>query len=278
MKNLGKWSIAALCGILSMFLLTACGQQSPSGTEKGSSSQKEITLKVGASPVPHGEILNSVKDQLSKEGIKLQVVEFTDYVQPNMALNDGELDANFFQHQPYLDQFNKDRGTKLVSIGTVHLEPMGLYSSKISSLSGLPDGAQIAIPNDPTNGGRALLVLQSAGLLKLKDGVSITATPQDIVSNPKNIKISELEAAQLPRSLDDVDAAVINVNYVLQAGIDPHKALFTEDSHSPYANIVAVRSGDENRPELKKLMDALHSPEVKSFIQEKYKGAIVPAF
>lgn len=278
MKKWYRWTAAAACGIFAAALLTACGQQAPSGTGQGSSSQKGVTLKIGASPVPHGEILNTVKDRLAQEGIQLQIVEFTDYVQPNMALNDGELDANFFQHQPYLDQFNKDRGTKLVSMGTVHLEPMGLYSSKISSLSELPEGAQIAIPNDPTNGGRALLVLQSAGLLQLKEGVSITATPQDIVSNPKNIRISELEAAQLPRSLDDVDAAVINVNYVLQAGIDPHQALFTEDSHSPYANIIAVRAGDENRPELKKLMDALHSPEVKSFIEEKYKGAIVPAF
>ncbi len=278
MKAFVKFLSAASIFVLSAGLLAGCGTGNASKPASSSSSGKEVTIKVGATPVPHAEILNSVKDTLAKEGVKLEIVEFTDYVQPNVALNDKELDANFFQHKPYLDQFNKDRGTKLVSIGSVHIEPMGIYSSKLTDLKAIPDGAKVAIPNDPTNGGRALLVLQSAGLLKLKDGGTITSTLQDITENPKNLQISELEAAQLPRSLEDVDIAVINVNYALQANLDPQKALFTEDKDSPYANIVVVRAGDENRPELQKLIKALQSEQVKAFIKDKYHNSIVPAF
>lgn len=277
MKKSTKWLTAAAAALLAAGLLTACG-----GSQKQAASSaapaKAITLKVGASPMPHAEILNAVKDNLQKEGITLDVVEFTDYVQPNLALNDKELDANYFQHKPYMDQFNKDRGTQLVAVGNVHLEPMAIYSHKLKDLKDLPDGAHVAIPNDPTNGGRALLVLQSAGLIKLRDGAPITATPQDIAENKKNLQFSELEAPQLPRSLDDADISVINMNFALEAKLDPTKALFIEAKDSPYANVVAVRKGDENRPEIQKLVKALQSQEVRDFLKEKYKGAIIPAF
>lgn len=254
------------------------GQASKSSASAAGSSSGAVTLRVGASPVPHEEILNFVKDKLAKEGVNLEIVTFNDYVTPNLSLNDGSLDANFMQHQPYLDEFNKQRGTDLVSVGKVHLEPMSVYSNKIKDLKDLPDGATVAIPNDPTNGGRALLVLQSAGLIKLRDGAPITATPEDIASNPKNLKFSELEPPQLPRSLSDADIAVINSNFALEAKLNPKDALFTESKNSPYANIIAVKKGNENNPAVQKLVKELNSQEVKDFINEKYKGAIVPAF
>ena len=237
------------------------------------------TLTVGASPVPHADILNVVAPQLQKEGITLKVIEFSDYIQPNISLNDKELDANFFQHKPYLDSFCKDRGLKLASLVAVHIEPMGVYSHKVKNVADIAEGSEVAIPNDPTNGGRALLLLQKAGLLKLKDGVAEKATVQDIAENPHNFKFQEVEAAQVPRTLDDVDAAVINTNYAMQIDLVPTKdALIMEDSTSPYVNIVAIRAGDENRPEIQALIKALKSEEVKNFINEKYKGAVVPAF
>lgn len=208
----------------------------------------------------------------------MEIIEFTDYVQPNLALNDKNLDANYFQHKPYLDEFVRSRNLKLVSAGAIHLEPMSVFSKKIKDLKDLPDGARVAIPNDPTNGGRALLVLQSAGLIKLRDGAPITATPQDITENKKNLQFSELEAPQLPRSLEDADISVININFALEAKLNPKDAIFTESSDSPYANIVAVREGDENRPEIKKLIEALTSQESKDFIEKKYNGAIKAAF
>ena len=233
---------------------------------------------MGVSPVPHAEILGAVKDKLAKEGINVEIIEFTDYVQPNLALNDKNLDANYFQHKPYLDEFARSRNLKLVSAGAIHLEPMSVFSKKIKDLKDLPDGARVAIPNDPTNGGRALLVLQSAGLIKLRDGAPITATPQDVTENKKNLQFSELEAPQLPRSLEDADISVININFALEAKLNPKDAIFTESSDSPYANIVAVREGDENRPEIKKLIEALTSQESKDFIEKKYNGAIKAAF
>lgn len=277
MKKSLKWIALASAGILAAGLLSACGSEK-SAAPATSAAGKEVTLKVGASPVPHAEILNAVKDQLKKDGVNMEIIEFTDYVQPNLALNDKELDANYFQHKPYLDQFCKDRGLSLVSVGNVHLEPMSVYSSKYKDLAELPDGAHVAIPNDPTNGGRALLVLQSAGLIKLNEGAPITATPQDIAENKKNLQFSELEAPQLPRSLEDADIAVINMNFALEAKLDPAQAIYTESKDSPYANIVAVRAGDESRPEIQKLMKALQSQQVKDFLQEKYKGAIIAAF
>ncbi|MDQ0205177.1 MetQ/NlpA family ABC transporter substrate-binding protein [Pectinatus haikarae] len=266
--------------VMMLFAFTGCGANKDQAADNSSSGSTEKTvLKIGATPVPHAEILEQVKDDLAKEGIDLQIQEFNDYVQPNMALNDKELDANFFQHTPYLENFDAEHNMTLVSAAGIHIEPMGLYSHKIKKLDELKNDAQIAIPNDPTNGGRALLLLQQANLIKLKDGVGVKATVQDIVDNPKNIKIQEIEAAQLPRSLDDVDAAVINTNFAVQASLTPTKdALVIEDASSPYANIIAVRKGDENRPEIKKLITALQSEKIKKFIADKYKGAIIPAF
>ncbi len=269
-----------LVGLLVIGLLgiaiAGCGGDAK---EAPKSSGKATVLKVAATPVPHAEILNIVKPLLAKDGIELQIIEFTDYVKPNLATSDKEVDANFFQHKPYLDKFVADRGLKLSSVAAIHIEPMGVYSRKLKSLSDIESGSTIAIPNDPSNGGRALMVLERAGLLKLKEGVGVNATPRDIVDNPKNLKIVEIEAPQLPRSLDDVAAAVINTNFALEAKLNPTKdALFMEPKDSPYANILVIRTGDESRPEIKKLIAALQSHEVRKFIEEKYQGAIVPAF
>ncbi|MWV14896.1 methionine ABC transporter substrate-binding protein [Pseudomonas sp. L-22-4S-12] len=242
-------------------------------------AQAADTLRVAATAVPHSEILEFVKPALAKDGVDLQVKVFTDYVQPNVQVAEERLDANFFQHQPYLDEFNASRGTKLVSIAGVHVEPFGAYSSKIKTLAELPQGAQVVIPNDATNGGRALLLLQKAGVIKLKDGAGITATVKDIAENPKAIKVRELEAATLPRVLAQVDLALINTNYALEAGLNPTKdALVIEGSDSPYVNILVVREASKNDAALQKLAKALHSAEVKTFIADKYKGAVVPAF
>ena len=236
-------------------------------------------LKVGASPTPHAQILELIKPQLEKEGITLQIVEFQDYVQPNLALAEGELDANYFQHVPYLNQFAKDHNLDLTYIAKVHIEPMGVYSRKIKSLKELSDKAIVAIPNDPTNGGRALLLLQQAKLITLRKDAGLTATELDIAKNPKHLQIKPLEAAELPRALEDVDAAVINTNYALLAKLVPTKdALVMEGSQSPYANILAVRTKDKNNPALKKLAKALTSKVVKDYLLETYKGSIVPAF
>ena len=273
--------------LLTAFLMTlalaGCGDSGKPAASSNSAAPAagaKTTLKVGATPVPHAEILEIVKPLLAKQNIDLQIVEFSDYVQPNLALNDKELDANFFQHEPYLDNFiSEHKELKLKNAGGVHIEPMGIYSKKIKELTALPDGASIAIPNDPTNGGRSLLLLEKAGLLKLREGAGVKATVQDIADNPKNLKFQEVEAAQVPRTLDDVDAAVINTNFAMQVNLVPTKdALFMEDKTSPYVNIVAVREGDEKRPEIEALMKALTSKEVKDFIDSKYKGAIVPAF
>ncbi|WP_427184212.1 MetQ/NlpA family ABC transporter substrate-binding protein [Bordetella bronchialis] len=236
-------------------------------------------LVVAATQVPHAEILAFVKPALAKEGVDLEVKVFSDYVQPNLQLVDKQVDLNFFQHQPYLDTFNQDRKANLVAIAKVHVEPFGAYSRKIKNVSELKSGATVAIPNDPTNGGRALLLLQKQGLIKLKDARNIRATPLDVVENPKKLKFQELEAAMLPRSLDDVDLALINTNYALEAGLVPTKdALFIEGSDSPYANVLVARPDNRNQPAVQKLVAALHTPEVKQFILEKYKGAVVPAF
>ena len=272
-----KTIIASVAALALTGFITGCGDDKKSAAPAPKDS-RAVTLKVGVSPVPHAEILGAVKDKLAKEGVNVEIIEFTDYVQPNLALNDKNLDANYFQHKPYLDEFARSRNLKLVSAGAIHLEPMSIFSKKIKDLKDLPDGARVAIPNDPTNGGRALLVLQSAGLIKLRGGAPITATPQDITENKKNLQFSELEAPQLPRSLEDADISVININFALEAKLNPKDAIFTESSDSPYANIVAVREGDENRPEIKKLIEALTSQESKDFIEKKYNGAIKAAF
>lgn len=269
-KNMKRRSLISLClcAIAAGGLLTACSDKA---VENG-------VLKVGASPVPHADILKAAQPMLAKEGVKLEIIEFTDYVQPNMALADKELDANFFQHKPYLDNFAKERKLQLESLVAVHIEPMGVYSKKVKDIKEVADAAKVAIPNDPTNGGRALKILADAGFFTLKEGVGVNGTPADIVDNPKKIQIVEMEAAVLPRALDDVDFAVINSNYALGVNLNPMKdALFMESKDSPYANIVAIRSGDK-REDLQKLAKALTSPEMRKFIEEKYQGAVVPAF
>lgn len=271
---------------LTVVIFTGCApkqeaqaEQTAAPAQPQQETAKATVLKVGATPIPHAEILNFAKPLLEKQGINLEIVEFQDYVQPNTALDDKELDANFFQHQPYLDNFNKEKGINLVSAGKVHVEPLGLYSKTLENIADLKDGSTIAIPNDSTNAARALLLLQKNGIVKLKAGAGIEATEKDIAENPKKINIQPLEAAQLPRVLEDVDAAVINTNYALPANLNPVKdALIIEDKDSPYANIVTVRSGDEARPEIKKLIEVLNSAEVKKFLEDKYQGAIVPAF
>ena len=236
-------------------------------------------LTIGATAVPHAEILAFIKPQLAKEGVNLDVKVFTDYVQPNVQVAGKKLDANFFQHKPYLDEFNKAKGTDLVAVVGVHIEPFGIYSAKCKSLAELKNGAQVAIPNDPTNGGRALLLLQKVGLIKLKNPDNIISTPRDIVENLKQLKITELEAAMLPRVLKQVDLALINTNYAMQAKLNPRRdSLAIEGDDSPYVNIIAALPGNANSEPMKKLAAALTSPEVKKFIEDKYKDAIVPVF
>ncbi len=245
----------------------------------GATQAQAEKLTIAATQVPHAEILEVVKPVLAKEGVELDIKVFSDYVQPNLQVADKQLDANFFQHKPYLDSFNKDRKTSLVPVALVHVEPFGAYSKKIKKLDELKTGASVAIPNDPSNSGRALVLLQKQGLIKLKDPSNILATPVDVVENPKKLKFRELEAAMLPRSLDDVELALINTNYALEAGLVPTKdALFIEGSDSPYANIVVTREDNKDAPAVKKLVQALHSDAVRKFIVEKYKGAVVPAF
>ena len=236
-------------------------------------------LSVAATPVPHAEILEFVKPALAEQGVELDVKVFTDYIQPNIQVAQQRMDANFFQHQPYLDEFNDGRGTNLVTVTGVHVEPFGAYSSKIESLDELKEGAVVAIPNDPTNGGRALLLLQKAGLITLKDESKITATPRDIADNPKDLDFKELEAATLPRILNQVDLALINTNYALEAGLNPSEdALVIEGSESPYVNILVARPDNKDSEAMQKLANALKSDAVKDFIKEKYEGAVVPAF
>lgn len=243
-------------------------------------SADATTIKVGASPTPHAEILAAVKPILAEQGINLEIVEFSDYVLPNNAVESGDIDANYFQHKPYLDNFNKENGTDIVSIGAIHYEPLGVYTGKSKSFDELKDGAQIAVPNDPTNEARALLLLETNGLIKLKDGVGVNATKQDIAENPKNLEIVEIEAAQLGRSLQDVDMAVINGNYAIQAGLDVADTIAKEEADSvaaqTYANIVAVKAGNEEKPELKALVDALKSEEIQKFITDTYAGSVLP--
>jgi D-methionine transport system substrate-binding protein len=266
-----KKIISLLLSIALISTLSGCGAK----PEEVQTEQK--TIKVGASPVPHKEILEVVKPLLEKDGYKLEIVEFTDYVTPNTALAEGQIDANFFQHVPYLQSFSTERKLDIDYTVKVHIEPMGLYSSKYKDLSELKDGAEIAIPNDPTNEARALRVLEKAGLLKLKDGDLVSKL--DITENVKNFKITEIDAPQLPRVLNDVDAAVINSNYAIEANLNPTKdSLAIEAKDSPYANVLAVRKEDKNKPAIGALSKALNSPEVKKFIEDKYEGNIVPGF
>lgn len=270
-----KISLIFMALLMVAVAVSGCGKAEAPAADKAG----KTVLKVGATVVPHAEILQVVKPILEKDGIDLQIVEFSDYVQPNLAVSDKELDANFFQHIPYLEKFCKERNLQLVNVAGIHIEPMGIYAKTVKKFDDLANDSSVAIPNDPTNGGRALLLLEKAGLITLKEGVDIHATVSDVVKNPKNLQFKELEAAQIPRSLDDVTMAVINTNYALEANLVPAKdALFIEQSDSPYVNILVARQGDESRPEMQKLVKALKSDEVRKFIADKYKGAILPAF
>lgn len=236
-------------------------------------------IKVGVTAGEHAQIMEKVAEIAAKKGLNIEIIEFSDYVVPNQALSDGDLNANSFQHQPYLDNQVADRGFDIVSVGTTITTPMGVYSKKVKSLDELADGATVAIPNDPTNGGRALLVLASKGLIKVDAAKGLKVGPADVTENPKNIQFAELDAAQLPRSLDDVDAAVINTNYALEAGLHPKKdAIAIESDKSPYANVIAVRSADKDAPWVKTLVESYHDDSIKAFINEQFKGALIPSF
>ena len=263
--------------ILSVFLILVLSLSVLAGCSPKQSENNEI--KIGVTPEPHSKLVNLILDDLKAEGINVTIVEFTDYVQPNLALASGDLDANFFQHGPYFEDFIQKENLDLVSLGNVHVEPMALYSDSFTSADDLKDGAKIGIPNDTVNGGRALLLLESNGLIKLKEGVGVEATENDIVENPNNFKITALEAAALPSTLQDLDAAVINGNYAIAAGLNPIKdGLLVEGKDSPYANLVAVRAGEEKEDKFIKLLKALQSDKVKQYILENYDGGVVPAF
>ncbi|MFJ9498216.1 MetQ/NlpA family ABC transporter substrate-binding protein [Brevibacillus centrosporus] len=272
-------------------MLAGCGSGASNQASGGGAAQaspsagqtveapKEVTLKVGAAPVPHAEILEFIKPKLKEEGVNLEVVILDDEGQLNPALKDNQIDANFFQHVPYLDSVRGEKGFDFAVTTKVHVEPIGFYSDKLKSAGEIKEGAKIGIPNNPSNEFRALTLLQEQGLIKLKDGLTTyEATPKDIAENPKKLEFIEAEAATLPRALPDLDGAVINTNVVLEAKIDPNSALFREGANSPYANVIVVRKGDENREEIKKLDAALTTPEVKKFIEDKYGVAVVPAF
>lgn len=265
-----------LAGVVTLGLV-GCGGANTAGTKD---TKNDKVIKIGVTPKPHKEIVDIAKPLLEKEGYKVEITEFNDYVQPNTAVSEGSLDANFFQHTPYLKEQNQSKGFKLVSVGAVHLEPMGLYSKKIKSLDELKDGASIAVPNDPSNEARALKLLASKGLIKVKDGELITTKD---IENPRNFKFTELEAAGIPRAMEDVDAAVINGNYAIEAKFNPTKdAIIIEDKNSeaakPYANILVVKEGNEKQEKIQALYKALTSPEVKAFIEKEYNGAVIPVF
>ncbi|MFF3380230.1 MetQ/NlpA family ABC transporter substrate-binding protein [Streptomyces sp. NPDC002680] len=276
MRNATKFTVAALAAGALTLGLTACGS-----SDSDSASDTSGPLVVGASTVPHAEILNHIKENLAqKAGLDLEVKEFSDYATLNPATEDGSVDANYFQNQPYLDEFNEKNGTDIVPVVTVHLEPLGLYSKKLKSADELKSGATIAVPNDTVNEARALKLLDANGIITLKDGVGNDATPKDIAENPKNIEFKELEAAQTPRSLDDVDAAVINGNYALEADLSPAKDALVSESpkDNPYGNFLAVKKSNEDDPRVAKLAKLLTSADVKKFIEDKYEGSVIASF
>ena len=278
----------AACGSTASVSESAASSADTASSEAASTAETGsdlagTTIKVAASPTPHAEILGVAKDLLAEQGITLDIIEFSDYVQPNMVTESGEVDANYFQHQPYLDSFNEENGTHLVSVGDIHYEPLGIYPGKSKSLDEISDGAVIAVPNDTTNEARALQLLAAQGIISIREDAGLTATVNDITENPHNVQVEELEAAQLPRTLADVDYAVMNGNYALEAGFSVSKdALATEDANSEaaqtYANVLVVKEGNENNPGVQALLKALKSQEVKDFINETYDGAVVALF
>ena len=262
--------------------LVGCGGGAATGSGESGTADSLTVIKVGATPSPHAEILANLKDDLAAEGFDLQIIEYTDYVKPNLDTSAGDIIANFFQHQPYLDEFNAENGTDLVSAAIVHFEPLGIYPGKTTSLDDLADGATIAVPNDPTNEARALHLLAAQGLITLPANADLLITPKDIVDNPKNIKFLEVEAAAVPRSLEEVDVAVVNGNYALDAGLDVSTALATEDPDSQaaqtFANILAVDVKNENDPGVLALAKALTSDKTRDFIKSTYEGIVIPVF
>ena len=281
---MNKKLLALLLALSLSLSLTACGGDGGANTTDDDTSSdadaaETVTLTVAASPTPHAEILKQCVPILKEQGIDLVVNEYSDYVIPNTAVEDGDDDANYFQHIPYLDDFNATRGTHLVNVAAVHIEPMGVYAGKTASLEELADGATIAVPSDATNEGRALLLLETQGLIKLADSTNLSSTPNDIVENPKNLEFVEMEAAQIPSSLADVDLAVINSNYALGAGLNPTEdALVLESADSPYVNVLVVKEGNEEAPAVLALIEALHSDTIRTYIEETYGGAVIPAF
>ena len=254
--------------------------ESEKATEAAAASGETVKIKIGATPSPHAENLEAAKDALKKKGVEIEIVTYNDYVQPNIATDEGQIDANYFQHQPYLDDFNKENNTHVVSVGKIHYEPFGIYAGKSKDLKNIQDGAKIAVPNDTTNEARALLLLEANGIIKLKDGAGLTATKQDIVENPHNVEIYEVEAAQIPRSLDSVDFACMNGNFAIQANYKPSEALAAEKSDSEaaqtYANIIAVAEKNKDAAWAKTLVEVLTSKEIQDFINKKYEGGVVP--
>ena len=279
MKNIRKFSILAAVLVLALGLFTACGGSSGGGEAEDSADK---TIKVAASPTPHAEILNSIADTLAEDGWTLEVVEFDDYVQPNVATTDGDVDANYFQHIPYLDEYNAENGTELVAVGNVHYEAMGVYKGTKDSFDALEDGDKIGVPNDTTNEARALQLLAANGVITLKDGVGLEATKNDIEENPKNIEIVELEAATIPASLPDLAFGVINANYALGAELTTDDAVAYEATDSEaaetYVNVIVVNKGNENSEKTQALVKAVQTDAVKSFIEEKFKGAVIAKF
>lgn len=267
-------------------VLTGCGQSSGTvskdeNSEQTSEIEKELEpIRVGAGVTPHAEILREIQDDLEEKGYALEVVEYNDYVLPNTALEDGDLDANYFQHKPYLDDFNAENGTHIVGVANVHFEPLGIYAGKTKSLDDLKDGAEVAVPNDTTNEARALLLLEQEGLIKLKEKAGLQATILDIEENPLNLRIKELEAAQVARAVSDVDIACINGNYAIEAGLEEAIALESAESEAAetYANLIAVKEGNEDTEKTQALVEAVLSKKVKDFIMDNYKGAVVPVF
>ena len=282
-----KKLLALLLGLTLCLSLAACGGDSAADSgaadtgaaEEGGDSGETVTLTVAASPTPHAVILEQCVPILAEQGIDLVINQYSDYVVPNTAVEDGDEDANYFQHLPYLEEFNETRGTHLVSVAGVHIEPMGIYAGRVDSLEDLPDGAVIGVPNDPTNEGRALLLLEAQGLITLDDSSNLSATPNNIVDNPKNLQFEEIEAQTLPSSRPDLDLAVINSNYALGAGLNPTTdALAIESGDSPYVNVLVVKEGNEDNPAIQALVEALHSDTIRDFINEEFDGAVVPAF
>ena len=281
MNNTKKIIALAAATALTLSLAACSGNNSSSTADNSSSDASSTVIRVGASPSPHAEILEFAKDQLAAKGYELEIVEFTDYVMPNVALYEGDLDANFFQHTPYLDNYHEQNGTDLVSACKVHFEPMGLYSETLTSVSDVAEGSKVGVPNDPTNEARALNLLEAQGLIKLREGAGLNATPLDIEENPLNLEFVELEAAQLPRNLSEFAIAAINGNYAIEAGI-LDKVIVNEaadsESAQEYANILAVQSGELETDKTKALVEALTSDETREFINTQYEDQFIPVF